>query len=407
MSAKFLFKSNNLALIAGPKAEEKLPLDSQSLHEFEKYDANELIQFFSSLEHVKILQAGNENWYEWLWEWRVRQRYIRINFTLFDESPPIWGGSNLEISCFFSDLLSFWSTKISNAVQKWTNKKLEIPDYRKLSRPFRKFQEFLCIAIEELGGTKIVFMIDEYDLLDDLIQNKEIDDEVLDLLEWMIKNERVELVMAGRLPTESLKVENWKKITRTFVQIKLLPLDKESAKRLIIEPTETYLEYDESAIERILRLTNNHPYIIQLCCHVLVNYHNSKRNTIIKYDDVEENIPDMIELGSPGLSAMILTDATDEDKVVLRVMAKFLRVQTSISEQELIAKIRERNPQIDGRNIINSLSNLGKREVVRSVTEKEMRNYKFSCDIFRYWIEAKMEYMDRYILPLGTAEKIT
>jgi len=306
-----------------------------------------------------------------------------------------------------SDLLFSWSTQIASAVENRTNETLEISDYKKLPNPYREFQEFLCRAIEKLNKAKIVFMIDEYDLLDDLIQNKAIDNEVLDLLEWMIKNEKVELVMAGRQPIESLKVDYWKKITRPFVQIKLRPLDKESAKRLIIEPIETYLEYDESAIEKIVRLTNNHPYIIQLCCHVLVNYHNSRRIAVIRYGDVEENIPDMIELGSPGLSAMILTDATDEDKVVLRVMAKFLRLQTSISEQELIAKIREHNPQIDGRNIISSLSNLEKREVIRSVTEKEIRNYKFTCDIFRYWIEAKMEYVDRYILPFRTSEKIT
>ena len=305
-----------------------------------------------------------------------------------------------------SDLLSSWSTQIANAVKNRTNDTLEIPDYKKLSRPYKEFQDFLTKIIEKLDKANIVFMIDDYDLLDDLIQNREIDNEVQELLEWMIRNERIQLIMAGRLPIESLKVDYWKKITRPFVQIKLPPLDRESAKRLIIEPVEACLKYDESAIEKILRLTNNHPYLIQLCCHVLVNFHNSKRKTVIRYDDVEENIPDIIELGSPGLSAMILTDATDEDKVVLRVMAKFLRLQTSISERELVVRIREHNPQIGGRNIINSLSNLEKREVIRSVTEKEMRNYRFTCEIFRYWIEAKMEYIDRFIPPFRTSEKI-
>ena len=304
-----------------------------------------------------------------------------------------------------SELLHSWSKQIDNAVEKRISESLEVPDYKRLSHPYKEFQEFLQKTIEELDKAKIVFMIDEYDLLDDLLQGKEIDNEILDLLDWMIKNDRIELVMAGRLPIESLKADNWKKITRPFVQIKLGPLDRESAKRLIVEPVETHLEYDDSAIEKILRLTNNYPYLIQLCCHVLVNYHNSEKKTVLGYDDVEENIPNMVELGSPGLSAMILTDATEEEKIVLQVMAKFLKSQTSMSEQEIIARIRENNLQIDGRDIISALTNLSRREVIRSVTEKEMRNYKFTCDIFRNWIEAKIEYLDKDILPCRTPEK--
>lgn len=289
-----------------------------------------------------------------------------------------------------SELLRFWSTQISKVIKDEKEKIPGIPEYEKLSNPYKGFQKYLEKIMDEIGEAKIIFMVDEYDLIDDLIQNGEISKEFFDLLDWMIKNDRVEPVMAGRLPMRNLKTEEWKKIARPFVQIRLSPLNRYDATKLIIEPVEDYMKYDDSAIERILRLTNCHPYLIQLCCHVLVNYHNSKKECLIGYYDVENCIPDIIELGSLGLEAMILADTIPEEQIVLRVMAAALKEQTSISEQQLVVRIREYNRQIEDRDVKNAILSLEEKEVIRSVTE-ELRRFKFVCDIFRYWIDAKME----------------
>lgn len=288
------------------------------------------------------------------------------------------------------ELLCSWSTQISSAIRNHAKELPIAPVYDELSYPYKGFREFVEKAVKELGGAKLVFMVDEYDLIDELVQSGRIDVEVVDLLDWMVKHDRIEIVMVGRLPIVSLETKELIKIARPFVQIKLGPLDEKNARKLIEEPVEGYLNYDDSAVECILRLTNGHPYLVQLCCHSLISFHNRERKPILTYADVEEKIPDIIELGSPGLEAMILTDTTDEEKIVLRVMAAFLREQTSISEEELVIKIAKYNPQIKDNNIRQALSNLEKREVIRSVTE-EMRRFKFVYNLFRYWIYTKME----------------
>jgi len=289
-----------------------------------------------------------------------------------------------------SELLHLWSSRIAETIKDRVNRVPRTPNYEKLSNPYKGFQEFLDTVIDELAGAKIIFMIDEYDLVDDLVKSKGIDKEIFGLLGRMIKHEKVELVMAGNKPVVDLRSGEWKDIGRPFVQIRLGPLDKEDAIELIKNPVANYLKYDDSAIERILRLTNCHPYLIQLCCHVLVDYHNSEKKPTLTYVHMEEKIPDIIELGSPGFEAIIWTDATEEERIVLRVMAAFLREQTSIGEEELVVRIGKYNPQIKDSIIKQALSNLEKREVIRSVTE-EMRRFKFVCDLFRYWICAKME----------------
>jgi hypothetical protein len=289
-----------------------------------------------------------------------------------------------------SELLHSWSLQIAEGVKNRIDRMPDIPGYETSSDPYKGFQEFLDSVMNELKGAKIIFMIDEYDLIDSLVQDKGIDSKIFGLLERMIIHEKIELVMAGKRPIKNLGAREWRDIGRTFVQIRLRSLDRRGAIKLIKEPVKNSMKYDDSAIERIFSLTNCHPFLVQLCCHVLVNYHNSERKPILNYADVEKEIPDIVELGSPGLEAMISTDATKEEKIVLRVMAAFLREQTSISEEELVVRISKYNPQIKDRDIMKALTNLEEREIIRSVTE-EMKRFKFLCDLFKYWIYAKME----------------
>jgi len=293
-----------------------------------------------------------------------------------------------------SELLRFWSTQIASAAKNRKDKIPEIPDYEKLSSPYQEFQKFLDKILQELGEAKIILMIDEYGMIDDLLQSKKIGEEFFRLLDWMIKHDRIELIMAGRSSMENLKTDRWKKIARPFAEIKLRLLEKEDAKKLIVEPVKEYIRYDDSAIEKIFGLTNYYPYLIQLCCHVLVIYHNLKRKNVLLYADVEDCIPEIIELGKYGLEAMILTDTTPEEQIVLRVMAAVLGEQSSISEHELVVRIRELNEEIDVKDIKKAISRLEDKEVIRSVTE-EMRRFKFVCELFRYWIVVNMEPLEK------------
>jgi hypothetical protein len=293
-----------------------------------------------------------------------------------------------------SELLRFWSKQIALAVQDRKWKVPEIPDYEKASNPYREFQEFMDDIMEELGGAKIIFMIDEYDMIDDLIKRKEISEELFRILDWMIKHDRIELILAGRSSMDTLKVEKWKEIAPPFAQIELGTLDRDDAKRLIEEPIKDYFKYDDSAIEKIIRLTGCHPYLIQLCCSVLVNYHNSKGRSVLTYNDVEKCIPEILVTGKYGLDAMVLYDMIPKEQIVLRVMAVLLEERTSISEQELVVRIRGYNPCIEDKDIKDAISHLEKKRIIRATAEK-MKDFKFTCELFKHLIHEEMAPLER------------
>ncbi|MGC1121897.1 MAG: hypothetical protein WBA22_12475 [Candidatus Methanofastidiosia archaeon] len=299
-----------------------------------------------------------------------------------------------------SELLESWSMHIAYAIENRNGRKPEIPDYGKLSDPYREFKKFTSLVLEKLGKAKIVLMIDEYELIDDLIESKKIDEELFDLLDWMIKHDQIEIILAGRLPPESLKNEKWRRIFPTFAKIKLGSLDEESARRLITVPAEGYIEYDDSAIERVFQLTNRYPYLVQLSCHVLVIYHNLEKKCLLRYADVEHCIQEIAELGSNGLEAMILTDVSLEEIIILEIMADVLKEHSSISEEELVVRIRELNKDINDRDIKNAISRLDNKEVIRSMAE-ETKRFKFTCELFRYWIIANKDLLEKHIYDIS------
>jgi hypothetical protein len=293
-----------------------------------------------------------------------------------------------------SELLRFWSENISSAFRHKRREVPELPNYEESANPYRRFQEYVNEIMERLEDGKIIFLIDEYDLIDDLIQERKISMEIFQLLDWMIKHDKIELIIAGRSSMDALKTEKWKEIARPFVKIKLPPLDEESTRRLITEPVRESLKYDDSAIEKIIRLTNCHPYLTQLCCHVLVLYHNLKKKNVITYSDVENCIPEILDMGQYGFVAMILADTTPDEQIVLRAMVSGLRERTSISERELVVSIREYNPRISDENIREAISRLKEKDIIRSATE-EMIRYKFICELFKYWVDLRMEPLSK------------
>lgn len=103
-----ILQSRHFALIPGTEKEEDLPATSLELYDLVIYRAQDVVEFLSALDQVIVLQGGEEDWYRWLWRWGTKDRYIIINFTLFDGHTPEWGGSSLDINCYFSELVGFW-----------------------------------------------------------------------------------------------------------------------------------------------------------------------------------------------------------------------------------------------------------------------------------------------------------
>jgi len=101
-----------VGLVPGPLHIEP-PYTSQEVHDIALYPATDVLATFGSLAGTHLVCKGgtdaSDEWCKWAWRWTAQDRYIDIDFTVFETDPVItWGGSNLTTHCTFADLVHLW-----------------------------------------------------------------------------------------------------------------------------------------------------------------------------------------------------------------------------------------------------------------------------------------------------------
>ena len=77
--------------------------------------------------------------------------------------------------------------------------------------------------------------------------------------------------------------------------LKIDYLSEKDAERLIREPVENDLKWDDLAVHQILKMTNGQPYLIQLICRKVIERLNEKQErNYATVDDVEAVIEKIV-----------------------------------------------------------------------------------------------------------------
>ncbi|MCH2050348.1 MAG: ABC transporter substrate-binding protein [Trichodesmium sp. ALOHA_ZT_67] len=163
-----------------------------------------------------------------------------------------------------------------------------------------KFREFLDQVCEKFGDKKLVLLLDEFDVLDGENSQSEFEDLFRYLKSIIFHEKRLFIIpVVGRRLDDMPKLHS--NLLREAPQQRIGLLDQLSAQRLITNPAEQSLEYDQEAIEEIIKLSAGHPYFIQGICHTLFGQARRSRKKEIHLEDVKQVVDLAIESLEPGL----------------------------------------------------------------------------------------------------------
>jgi len=168
-------------------------------------------------------------------------------------------------------------------------------------------------------------------------------------------------------------------------------LDDESARLLIDEPIKNKnngeTRFRENAINKIIELTNGHPWYIQIFCNALVDYMNKDRQLYVTGANVDK-VKDILLRGSErrdNFKNFIQNGDPSPDRIPDKDFIKVLK------------KIAEHTKNTDGGyctlNLLNNcqttfvvneiLKDLESREVIETHSEK---GYKIRVGLFKEWL---------------------
>lgn len=141
--------------------------------------------------------------------------------------------------------------------------------------PFTDFREYLELVLTVLEplGLGLVLMLDEFDKLQEGIDNGVTSPQVPENIRFLIQTyPKFSAILTGSRRLKRLREEYWSALYGLGTSIPVTALDTESARKVVTEPVRDQLAFSQEAIERVIEVTARHPYLMQCLCNRVFDY---------------------------------------------------------------------------------------------------------------------------------------
>jgi outer membrane protein assembly factor BamB/3-methyladenine DNA glycosylase AlkC len=242
-------------------------------------------------------------------------------------------------------------------------------------------EEFLTQALKMIGERTLILMFDEFELLDEFVQQGKLDQGIFSYLRNLMQHsDRLDFFFAGTHKLEEMSGDYWSILFNMALYKKVSFLNPEDARQLISRPVSKHFEYDELAIDKIIWATAGHPHFTQLLCHHLVTFRNRKELTYITVGDVNEVIDAVIETGGIHIN-YIWAQSSNDEKLFMAALSETLRQHGRAAISDLRATLDKYAVRI---NFAEVIENLIARDLL---IEEKADTYAFRIGLVGRWVE--------------------
>ncbi len=233
--------------------------------------------------------------------------------------------------------------------------------------PFTQFEEWLDAVEDVLGDNLALLMLDEFEVLERVLQKERFDEEiVLGMMRHLIQHRsRFKVLLSGSHTLEEF--QRWSSYLINVQVVHIGYLHENEARQLVEAPVQHFaLRYEPEASQRVLDLTQGHPFLVQLLCAEVVALKNEqppRLRRLATLADVDTAVPEALAHGSfffadikqnqvDELGASILELMAEQGESVatdVPIMQERLGMDTAVLDQTLQAlQHRELIKPVDG-----------------------------------------------------------
>ena len=233
-------------------------------------------------------------------------------------------------------------------------------------------------------GKKLVFLVDEYEWLEEKVNSGTWSGDVLLFMASLLEHKGVSFLFTGSSRLQELRNDAWRVMMGKAVHRRVSFLTPNDTTRLIKEPVQGRVDYDEGVTEAILRLTTGHPFYTQVLCQNIVDHLNVEERNYATEDDLSVVVETEVENPKPQM-LFAWEGFSDQEQVVLSLMAERLRDEKDrVSARQITQAVAQHGIPLDlaEDSVRVSLEGLFEREIL----DKRRDEYWFRMDLLRQWI---------------------
>ncbi|MEM9542959.1 MAG: ATP-binding protein [Cyanobacteria bacterium P01_E01_bin.42] len=306
------------------------------------------------------------------------------------------GESDLKLIYVNLQLLGTVSQGVSEVLQAIADEiaqQLHIPappDEAFLIFPQRTFDRYLREALKQLDGNVVIIALDEFEIIEELIEGGHLDAKFMGYLRGLIqKDKRLAFALAGLHTLEEMTRDYFEPFFGSTYPIRVGYLNPSATRQILENPSEDFpLEYEPAAVDEIYRLTCGQPYLVQLIGFQLVRRFNDRLFETGKTSETKLTLADVAAV----------TDITGAD--LFRNGRYYFdgvwkQANQGAPHQQALLTILARHPQglppetlqnelkLDEKNLNKAVEDLDRHDVIHKVEN----HYKIVVELFRIWVE--------------------
>jgi len=248
------------------------------------------------------------------------------------------------------------------------------------------FEELLEAAIRRFAGRKFVFLLDEYEILETLIDQGALHASTVDCLSALLdRHPELSFVLTGSMRLEDRRKPYWQHLIAKSLYRKISFLTPRDTQRLITEPLKNLVFHADGVPERIFRLTAGQPFYTQAVCMNVVDHLNEVGHNLVTIDDLAAVVVQLIENPLPQM--LYFWDSFSfSEKLVLSLLADGLTTTggEAVDAEGLLAHAA--GLQLPIQQDLQTVQTLLEALFTREVVNKKGRQFQFRIDLLREWI---------------------
>lgn len=262
-----------------------------------------------------------------------------------------------------------------------------------LKLPQRNFERYLKKVLAEMPNDKLIIALDEFEILEDLIEKGQLSKEFLGYLRGLVQmSPKLAFAFAGLHTLEEMTADYFQPFFASVIPIRVSFLNRAATLQLLANPAEDFpLDYEPAAGDRIYDLTFGQPYLVQLIGFQLVRRYNDyvfeqgrERSNLLTTEDVEAIITeDFFRKGRyyfDGVWRQAIQDIPGQQHI-MKTLAIYPKGLTTTELLELLSF------EID--ILESALKTLRKHDVIHDIAEVGTESkWQITVELLQIWLES-------------------
>ncbi|HUU28219.1 MAG TPA: tetratricopeptide repeat protein [archaeon] len=250
--------------------------------------------------------------------------------------------------------------------------------------PYTLFDKFIDKVLVAIGQSKLLFLIDEYELIEDKVAEGKIKKDIFLFLSGLVEHKAgLFFIFAGNHRLQDRDKSYWQSLLQRCDYRNISYLTPNDTRRLIHEPVWGKVFYLGSSVRSIMTLTAGQPFYTQLICRNIVEMLNTEKRNYFYEEDISAVVREIIDNPPPQM-IYFWAGLTPPEKVTLSIIAELSKnVNQFQNLKEIVGGLNKSSLSVSTAAIKKACENMLRREILEQNTKDA---YRFRMDLFRLWI---------------------